>query len=195
MKRLLLSNLILFAAIIVTNAQVQQGDSNIGLNTTLSTQTGVDQGSTQFNLNAFYEIYITDNISLGAGPSLTVSGSDGNTNTGVGINMFGNYNFLTSNGVILPYAGALLNVFVIGSTFDSPNGEFTTTITNTGIGFKGGMKIFVTERVNIDTNLSYTTTIGTSVVIDGQSFDTAEPEGGLLQLFAGIGIILGKRGS
>lgn len=191
MKRLLLSFVLLFATVLISNAQVQQGDSNIGFNTTLSTQTGVDEGITSFSLLVSYEIFVTDNLSLGAGPQISVFGISGTTSTSTGINLFSNYNFLTSGGVALPYAGAVLSINGLVTSSDT----FESTLTNVGFGIKGGVKIFLTERINLDTNLSYTSTLGTSRTVDGNSIDGADPEGGYLQLFAGIGIILGKRGS
>ncbi len=191
MKRLLLSFALLFSAVIITNAQVQQGDSNIGFATTLNTTTGVDPSSTSFTLFLSYEIFVTDNLSLGAGPLLSVFGTGGTTTTSAGVNLFSNYSFLTSGGVVLPYAGALISITGNGTSSDT----FDSSVTNIGLGIKGGMKVFLTERINLDTNLNYSTNISTTVTVDGNTIDGVDPEGGQLQLFAGIGIILGKRGS
>lgn len=202
-SKITILTIILCAAAANVFAQVQKGDSNIGANMSLSTDTGVDAPTTNFTLVLSYQYFITDNISLGFGPSFSTSVNKQDLaetwTDAFGLNLFGNYNFLTSGGKALPYIGAqftLRNLYSGTDTFDA-NGVNTSTdytdITTTSFGVNGGLKYFITERVNIDGNLSYTSNLSITAEVNGSTFEP-DVEGGLLQFTIGLGIILGKRG-
>ncbi len=178
--------------------QVQKGDMNIGFSSSVTTQSGAPKNINVTVLLSF-ERYFTDRVSVGLGPSLSIITADGSLASIYGLNIFGNYNFLLSNGKLLPYFGLLGSINQSISTADSrqgSNGDQTvssgnTTVSFYGIGGKAGAKYFVTERINLDANINYATNLSSKV--NGETIDVGN--GGQIQLFLGIGVILGKKGS
>jgi outer membrane protein W len=193
----ILTLIIFFGINTVTIAQVQKGDMNIGFSSSVSTESG---NPINMNITGLLSIerYFTDNISVGVGPILSLITSKGSLTSVYGVNIYGNYNFLTNNGKLLPYFGILGSINQSISNNDSradSNGNQTvssgnTTVSFYGLGGKAGTKYFITERINLDININYATNISSKV--NGVELEIGE--GGQIQLFAGIGVILGKKG-
>lgn len=170
-------------------SQVQKGDSNIGINTQISSIVGLDAANASGTINFSYQYFVTDNISLGAGPLISFNTQDEITSTTVGLNLFGNYNFLLSNGKTMPYLGAQ---FTITNSYTDIDASSYTDVTNRSLGANAGIKYFISERVNLDGNLSYTSILSTTIETESTSTEV-DGEGGLLQFTFGLGVILGKR--
>lgn len=185
-------------------SQVQKGDSNIGLNTQVSSFVGVGSPNANGLISFSYQYYVTNNISLGFGPFYRFSnskteGPDFETETWndtFGFNLFFNYSFLTESAKVLPYLGAQ---FTYDGTFSGTDtyiaGNYSGTfqdIYNSSLGANAGLKYFITDRVNLDGNLSYTAILSTTTETESTTIE-GDPEGGLLQFTIGLGIILGKR--
>lgn len=135
----------------------------------MSFQSNKAEGSDAQNSSTIYVrggYFFTNNIEAGA--TVLIAGSAGTTATGFG--PYAVYNFLTANGKFLPYAGANFFSFSTGV-------EGSDAINQ--IGAFGGFKYFLTEVVNIDTSLNYTSWLG-------------DLSGSSLQLNVGIGINFGK---
>jgi hypothetical protein len=165
MKKLLL---IVFLGLgTVAYAQVEKGDISATAN--ISYQSDKPEGGdainmTQFNIRGGY--FFTNNIEAGA--SVLVIGTGDITMTGFG--PYAVYNFLTSGGKFLPYVGANYFRFDMGLEGLDPIGQ---------IGGFGGFKYFLTEAVNVDTSLNYTSWMG-------------DYSGSSIRLNIGIGINFGK---
>lgn len=165
MKKILFVGMLFISAL--SYAQVEKGDISATASVSFSSQMaeGADaQNSSTIYLRGGY--FFTDNIE--AGLTLLVSGSADITSTGIG--PYGVYNFLTANGKFLPYVGA---------NFYSLNTGIEGVDAINQIGGFGGFKYFLTEVVNIDTSLNYTSWLG-------------DFSGSTLQLNVGIGINFGK---
>jgi outer membrane protein W len=184
--------------------QVQKGDSNIGVNTLISSLVGTESPNVNGLVNLSYQYYVSNNISLGVGPFYSFSSnktegpgfSSEDWSDTFGLNVFANYSFLTASAKVMPYLGAQ---FTYQGTFSGSDMYIGTTyegswqdIYNSSVGGNAGIKFFVTERVNFDANLSYTTILSTTIETESTTFEP-DPEGGLLQFTIGLGIILGKR--
>lgn len=186
-------------------AQVQKGDSNLGINTLVSSLVGTGSPNVNGLINFSYQYYFTKNVSLGLGPfySFSLSKTTGpdfeseSWSDTFGLNLFANYSFLTASAKVMPYLGAQFTyqgTFSGTDTYIGNNYEGSwQDIYNSSFGGNAGIKFFITERVNFDTNLSYTSILSTTVETDGGTFEV-DPEGGILQFTIGLGIILGKRG-
>jgi hypothetical protein len=165
MKKLLLVGLLLISTI--AYSQVEKGDISVTGNVSFQSDKfdGADaQKMSQFSVKAGY--FFTNNIEAGA--SLLLIGTGDITMTGFG--PYATYNFLTAGGKFLPYAGANFYNFNMGIDGADPINQ---------IGVVGGFKYFLTEVVNIDTSLNYTSWLG-------------DYSGSTIRLNIGIGINLGK---
>ncbi|MEQ8925901.1 MAG: outer membrane beta-barrel protein [Fulvivirga sp.] len=171
-------------------AQVQKGDANLGVNASYSTITGVDTDNGQGTFVFTYQKYVSDNLSLGAGPLYIWNTSDDVFSQIFGLNLFMNYSFLSSNGTTLPYLGLQYSSLIITTESDSDYFENRSG----ALGANAGVKFFFTERVNFDANLSYTTIIAASTDT-GSGLEDTDAEGGILQFTIGLGVIIGKKGS
>ena len=195
-KHLVLSTFILLFTLFSASlsAQVAAGDRNIGVNGFLTSTSQGGVSTNTMTLLVSSQKYVTDNLSIGSGPQLTLSGSTGNTTTMLALNTFVNYNVLLPDGKVLPYAGAnaLIQYSITNSDFGGITSEVTSSYIN--IGLNAGFKYFLTERINFDTNLSYTTIISALTTVDGVSTD-GPTDGGTLQLLFGFGFILPQRGN
>ncbi len=134
--------------------------------------------------------YFTTNLEMGVKPNLNFSlipkfisnksgeitqvKNDFQTNVGFGI--YGTYSFLTNDGKLLPYAGAELSY--------APLGKEQTI----NLGPYAGAKYFVTERVNIDANLSFLMNLGSTYEEPKGSYEI----GPMWYLNIGVGVLLGK---
>lgn len=157
MKKLL----ILTAFVVASSAafaQQQKGDFQVQAQASYISVSGIDIGSIYFNASKF----VTDNIEVGVSPYVTIS----SFSTDVNLTIFGNYSFLTPDGKFVPYLGAGVTLYQLGGDF-----------AQTGLTLKGGIRYFVTERVNIDVGPNLVFVEGTNIFI----------------LNAGLGYIFGKR--
>jgi hypothetical protein len=143
---------LLFIALLFTSAvafsQVEKGDITGTANfsfTSLKPE-GTDAiNMALFNMRAGY--FFTNNIE--GGLSLTIMNAAETTSTGIG--PYAVYNFLTADAKLLPYLGAnFLNYNTGQEGADAIN----------QLGLFGGAKYFLTEVVNVDANLNYTTWLG-----------------------------------
>lgn len=189
MKKLL--SIVLLFISIASFSQVEKGDKEIGVfgNFNAPTEGGGGSGAISVSLNQ----YFSPNFSFGVSATMSFySGPADYTDPSAGneikmtpfIGAFFTYNFLTSNGKLLPYVGAeysfswVETVEIIG--FGTP------LVTYEGLHFAGGkagLKIFITEMVNFDINLKYQTLL-------------SGPEGynaGNIGVNFGIGIILPRK--
>ncbi|QSE95922.1 hypothetical protein [Fulvivirga lutea] len=194
--------LILSTALFYSNkalAQVEKGDSNIGLNAFLSTITGLETDNVNGTLFLTYQKYVTDNISLGLGPLYSWNATSDNFGSTFGMNLFFNYSFLSSTGKTLPYLGLQYSGLISYNESETTDGfgntDFNYFESRSGsLGGNAGIKFFINEYANLDVNLSYTSIIATSVD-SGNGFEEADAEGGILQFTIGLGVIIGKKGS
>lgn len=200
LTKLLLSFILIITLPALTNAQVQKGDNIIGFSTSVSTQS-----ASPSNINVVvlfvYERYLSQKLSLGAGPFVNMITARGSITGVFGGNVFANYGFLTGDGKLYPYVGLVLSVSQSISTtdtrLDQNNTAGTTvqsgnsTVSFYGAGAKAGTKYFISERINLDVNVNYSTNI--SSIVNGENIDIGT--GGIIQVFAGVGIIIGKAGT
>lgn len=145
----------------------------------------VIQGNIYVKIGKFF----TQNLEMGVKPNLffspdiKVNTKDPTKNqttikTNVGFGLYSAYSFLTANGKFNPYGGAEVNY--------QPTGDEAFV----NLGPYVGIRYFVTERINIDTNLNWLinlgSTYGNSVRNSGLEISPA------LNLNIGVGVVLGK---
>ncbi len=169
MKKLIILTALL-ASVSAVYAQQQKGDFQLQAQASYFSNSFAGQsfssGSLYFNASRF----LTDNIELGIQPFIMFS-----TQTTLNMSVFANYSFLTDNAKLVPYIGAQVMFYDLGSDPD---------YSQVGFGLKGGVRYFVTERVNIDAGPN----------IAWLSAPTGATEGStLFQFTAGLGYIFGKR--
>lgn len=148
----IMKKLVLFVvALIVSTAafsQVEKGDISGTANVSFSSTKpeGADAiKMAQFNIRGGY--FFTNNIE--GGLTLAITNAAEVTTTSIG--PYAVYNFLTADAKFLPYLGA-------NFLSQMSNTEGTDSINQLG-GF-GGVKYFLTEVVNVDASLNYTTWLG-----------------------------------
>jgi hypothetical protein len=112
-------------------AQQEKGDFQLQAQGSYYNFAGFDGGYIFLNASKF----VTQNIEVGASPIINIS-----TETTVNLSFFSNYNFVLENAKMVPYAGVQLMFYNLGSSFGS----------ETGFGLKGGLRYFITEKVNVD---------------------------------------------
>jgi len=145
--------LFVFALIVSTVAfsQVEKGDVNATAAVSFTSQKfkDFDDPTNMSNITVRAGYFFTNNIE--GGLSLSVSGTSfaGESSTTVGWGPYAVYNFLTADAKMLPYVGA---------NFYSMSMEGIDPINQ--IGAFGGAKYFLTEVVNIDASLNYTSWLG-----------------------------------
>jgi hypothetical protein len=170
MKKILLVAMLLTSTLAFS--QVEKGDFNATANVAFSSQKFKDLDDpvnlTNITLRGGY--YFTDHIEGGLSVSLTSMSILGEKQSSVGYGPYGVYNFLTADAKLLPYVGA--NFFHLDM-----DQEGVDPINQ--IGAFGGAKYFLTEAVNVDASLNYTTWLG-------------DIEGSSLLFNIGIGINFGK---
>ncbi|HZX73194.1 MAG TPA: outer membrane beta-barrel protein [Cyclobacteriaceae bacterium] len=188
MKKLILiafSILTAFAA----HAQQEKGDlavqfsGNYYAQTVTSGTTDIKTygGSIYMKLGKFF----TKNVEMGVKPNVTffpdieskiVDGKIVTKTTlksNVGFGIYGTYSFLTADAKMMPYAGAEISYV--------PSGTESTI----NLGPYAGLKYFITEKINLDGNMSYLINLGSS-------YETDVSIGGLFTFNIGVGIIIGK---
>jgi hypothetical protein len=163
MKRTPVLMIVLLSAFFsVASAQQQKGDIELQLAgsyfTTFATDVSVNVGT----VSGKFAPFITDNIQIGIGPTLTiittttttvapvtgraVTGSK--TNVTFGSTAFVTYSFLLKDARVVPYAGA--------SYYKQ---DFGKTSERGWIGVNGGMRYFFTRRASIDVSANYLITL------------------------------------
>lgn len=212
MKNLLLPIcicLMMCFAIPQASAQVQKSDQNLGFGFDLNS-IGSTQGAGNFYVS--YTYFLTKNLSLGVSPRFgwikttsqsidTTSASGGTTSSSSktnikGYNAFLNYSFLTNGGFVLPYFGAQFTKVIS----KSPGQD---AIATNSYGVNIGIKVFLTERLNIDNNFSYTRMITEEETLEvsdpndptggGTVVRTIDKDGSIMQLTIGLGYIIGRK--
>lgn len=224
MKKILLIALTLLAS--ASFAQVQKGDMNIGANFGLMKQDG-DADILNYSYSTIivnWQYYITDNVSFGVAPSISTAKvlNDAFTLRSSAWNFYVDYSFLSDNGKVLPYLGAKFTLYstlvkngdITGSGSDLgdlfgfggfiPSGgggsgaELETKYKRQVVSLSAGIKFFLTERINMDNNLTFGTVLSEKIDIDFAGFPiTLDGDGGgkLLQFTIGFGYIIGKKGT
>lgn len=158
-----MKKLILILSVMISTvgfSQVEKGDINATFNALYLGGDGFGVGIISGKVGYFF----TQNIEGGVTPSITFMtfGGDGDTSPGIGF--YGTYNFLTSDGKLLPYAGGSIDfISSQGSNF-------------TALGVYGGAKYFLTEALNIDGGIKL-------LSAEGQTLFLTQ---------VGIGFIIGK---
>lgn len=168
MKKILLVGLLLIST--VAFSQVEKGDFSGTANVAFSSikYKDADEASNMTIINLRGGYYFTDNIEAGLGLSVAGMSVDGDPLTTVGIGPYAVYNFLTDDAKLLPYVGA---------NFLSQ--KVTDVDALNQLGLFGGVKYFLTEVVNIDSSINYTSFMG-------------DLKGSGLFINVGIGINFGK---
>lgn len=166
-----LSILLLFVSIVALS-QVEKGDKEIGMfgNFNAPTEGGGGSGAIAVSLNQYFSpnfsFGISAMMSFHSAPSdFTDPDAKNELKITPFLGAFVTYNFLTSNGKVLPYIGAEYS-FSWYETIEtvviiSPPSSYSYTVIEDlhFLGGKAGMKIFITEMVNFDINLKYQTLI------------------------------------
>lgn len=158
MKKLVL---IAFALMLSTAvfAQVEKGDINLSGSLSYIKYPDID-GMGQFDAKGGY--FLTQNLELGTSLQLYFM-----KDVGVGIGPYASYNFLTEDAKLMPYAGAGFSFLAIAG------------ISATSVGVNGGVKYFLTEKINIDSGITLQQSFG-------------DLKGTMFMARVGIGFIMGK---
>lgn len=165
MKKILFVGLLLISTI--SYSQVEKGDILGTFNASYMSSEGYSFGIISAKVGRFF----TDNIEAGVRPQVQLG--EGFTTYGAGV--YGTYNFLTEEAKFLPYIGADFSFL-----------QTETDLTGYGrsdLGLYGGTKYFLTESLNIDAGMLFTTKV---------SGDAAAGDGGVFMLNLGIGFVFGK---
>lgn len=190
MKKLIITAVIGLASISLF-AQQQQGDLAIQFSGNYVSQK-VTFGNEEFKFfagNIYVKMgkFFTQNLELGVKPNISFFPEDefevvdGEVETkrklraNFGFGIYGTYSFLTADAKWMPYGGAEISYV--------PSGDESTV----NLGPYAGVKYFISEKINLDANLSYLLGLGSTY---GTSEDVKI--GGLFNLNLGIGVILGK---
>jgi hypothetical protein len=133
--------------------------------------------------------FFTTNLELGLKPNIgftlmtelvTKSGEAVKTKTKFkadpGMGIYGTYSFLSNNGKFLPYGGAEISYVPVGK-------EKTINL-----GPYAGIKYFISEKINLDANLSWLTNLG-STIEEPKGFYTVGPA---FTCNIGVGVLIGK---
>lgn len=221
-KVLIILLLSIFSSIV--NGQVQKGDVVLGANFGLMKQ-DADADILNYsysNLILNFEYYVSDNVSLGFGPSLSSAKvlNDAFKINNNAWNFFVNYSFLSASGKTMPYVGVAYTLYntkitsgdVLGAGEDLGDGlgipipgfgggsnvDLETTYKRSVASLILGIKFFVTERINIDNKFTYGTVLNETIEFDifgfAASMDGAA-DGNLLQFTVGFGYIIGRKGT
>jgi hypothetical protein len=158
MRKINLFLLITLSSLTVAFAQQQKGDFQLQAQGSYFSASGFSGGTLFVNGSKF----ITQNVEVGAAPIIAFGGE-----TTINLSLYSNYNFITNDAKMVPYAGAQLLLFNLGAESGS----------EAGFGLKGGLRYFITERVNVDVGPSITFLSG----------------GSLFYFNAGLGFILGRK--
>jgi outer membrane protein W len=174
-------------------AQQQAGDLSIQFSGNyISQRIVIDNKTTKIyagNIYIKFGKFFTQNIELGVKPNIFFSPrietnprDPNDTKTklkaSVGLGLYGAYSYLTADGKFMPYAGVEVNYV--------PSDDEATV----NLGPYGGVKYFVTERINIDANVNYL--INLASTYGNETRDLGLEIKPLFQLNIGVGVIIGK---
>ena len=169
MKSILFITLFL-ATCTIASAQQEKGDFVVRFNASY-VKYGTADGFAFLNLKGGY--FFTQNIEAGVEPSIMLS----SLFTQLSLGVYGTYNFILPDAKMVPYAGLRLSTALRSLKVTDINGG--STHDNKGsanFGVYGGLRYFITERVSVDSGLSYD--IGQINV---------------LQFQIGLGVIIGRK--
>jgi hypothetical protein len=150
--------LLLLITIAPGMAQQQRGDIELQFQGNYSTTVGADVTSSTGNIAAKFGPYLTDNIQIGIGPTLTIStssttspssgtgGQVANTDTKVtfGTTAFAVYSLLLRDAKVVPYLGASFY-----------RRDFSNSNEKGWVGFNGGVKYFFGKKTAVDLSANY----------------------------------------
>ncbi len=194
MKKLIFTILILLATSNMVFSQAKKGDTEMFFNGSFYSMVGIENYS-NINITAMlnYGYYITDNLQLGVGPSVTYTYSEQkymsyyfnpityeysekevsqvNEKTDLSASFFGNYYFNIQSKLV-PYA----SVQYFQQTFDIPDDADFTDYGYINIGV--GAKYFINQNVAYNFLINY-----------GFSLNS-DSEGGILLMQTGLSVIL-----
>ena len=152
----------------IVRAQQEKGDKIIRFNASY-VKFGTADGFAFLNLKGGY--FITKNIEAGIEPTVMLSTGFSQLSMGV----YGTYNFILPDARMVPYGGIRLSTAARSLKVPDFNTGGSTTLnkTSANFGFYGGLRFFVTERVCLDSGVSYDigainvfqTTIGIGVIL------------------------------
>ena len=182
MARMLTPAMVL-ALFFATAAQAQQQKGDIELQlagsffTTVASEVSINVGTLSGKIGPF----ITDNIQIGIGPTLTITTSttttvapvtgrtttSSKTSTTFGSTAFITYSFLIKDTLTVPYAGASFY-----------KRDFGDRAERGWLGVNGGVRYFLTRRTSIDVSANYLTTL------------TPGKTGGMLLFAFGLSILV-----
>ena len=182
MKKLL--TLLLLFVTAACLAQQEKGDLSIQFSGNYFSRKikfdGEDYGYSAGNIYVKVGQFFTPNLEMGVKPNImfyTETEGSGDSakkklKTNVGFGLYGTYSYLMPDGKMIPYAGAEINYV--------PSGKESTM----NLGPYVGLKYFLRENINIDANLNYGITLGSS-------FGEGDLDiGGLWMFNVGIGVII-----
>ena len=146
----------------VAHAQQQRGDIELQLAgsyfTTFATDVSVNVGT----VSGKFAPFITDNIQIGIGPTLTIETTttstvtpttgrtvtNSKTNVTFGSTAFVTYSFLMKDARVVPYLGASFY-----------KRDFGNRDERGWVGVNGGMRYYFTRRTSVDVSANYLKTI------------------------------------
>jgi hypothetical protein len=193
-----MKNILTLCALVVTMsafAQQQKGDLSIQFSGNYNKQRyTIDDFKYNFGGgNIYLKVgkFFTTNLELGLKPNVafgltteeTYSKSTGEVTktksklaTSLGFGVYGTYSFLSNNGKFLPYGGAEFSYLPVGKEKMINLGPYA------------GLKYFISEKINLDVNLSWLTNLG-STIEEPKGFYTVGPA---FTCNVGIGVLIGK---
>jgi hypothetical protein len=192
-----MKNIFTLCALVVSLSafgQQQKGDLSIQFSGNYYQQRYVfDKQSYRFGIgNVYLKVgkYFTENIELGLKPNASfsmmttevtsktgeVTDTKNKFTTNLGFGIYGTYSFLTANGKFLPYAGAELAYAPIDDEKAINLGPYA------------GVKYFVTEKINVDANLSWLMNLGSTSEKSRDDY-AVKP---MVNFNIGIGVLIGK---
>lgn len=152
--------LLMFSTSLFAQADIEQGDSELGFFASYFSTEDSDFG--YINLN--YNYYITSHLKIGVGPTIMINSDDTEFSGSFSIG----YNFSTS-GRAIPY----IDAYWYQQDFDPEYGDFTDfSFVNFGVGLKN----FFNQYVALDSKIAY----GMSLAENSES--------GILQVTSGLSV-------
>ncbi len=142
-------------------AQQEQGDLELQLQGSFSSTVGADVTSSIGTIAGQFGPFITSNIQVGIGPTLTI------TTATFGSTVFAVYSFLFQNARTVPYVGA--------SYYKR---DFNNGNDRGWVGGNAGAKFFITKKTAVDFSANYLTSLNT------------DTKGGLLLFAFGLSFLL-----
>ena len=163
-------------------AQQQRGDVELQFQALYFTTVGTDFQIGQGTISAKIGPYITDNLQIGIGPTLSITTTtdytvgpaptyalkkDTKTTTTFGSTAFFVYSFLMRNAKAVPYLGA--------QYFKQ---DFSNSDDKGSVGISGGLKYFFAKKTALDISGNYLFTLN------------KEQQGGILMFAVGLSFLL-----